>query len=97
MSKMKNIQNILKHFREGTLFNIHMQDNGLIYAGEEYKALTWMDALVYDCPVTQRDGNPVEISALWYNGVRFALELAEKAGDRKFIDEWKLDGHNKRC
>lgn len=83
------IKHILTHFRDGTLFNIHMQENGLIYAGTEFKALTWMDAIVYDTPVTQRDGNPVEISALWYNGIRFALELAEKAGDKKFTGDWK--------
>jgi predicted glycogen debranching enzyme len=85
----KHIKHILQHFREGTLFNIRMQENGLIHAGEAFKALTWMDAVVYDSPVTQRDGNPVEISALWYNGIRFALELADKAGDKKFIDEWQ--------
>jgi len=85
----KNIKHILTHFREGTLFNIHMMNNGLISAGEEFKALTWMDAIVYDTPVTQRDGCPVEISALWYNGIRFALELAEASGDRKFTGEWK--------
>ena len=55
----KHIKHILHHFRAGTLFNIHMQENGLIHAGEEFKALTWMDAVVYDSPVTQRDGNPV--------------------------------------
>ena len=85
----KHIKHILLHFREGTLFNIHMQENGLIHAGEEHKALTWMDAVVYDSPVTQRDGYPVEISALWYNDIRFALDLAEKAGDHTFINEWK--------
>lgn len=85
----KHIKHILHYFRTGTMFNIHMQENGMIHAGEEFKALTWMDAVVYDCPVTQRDGNPVEISALWYNDIRFALELAEKAGEKKFIDEWK--------
>ncbi len=85
----RSIKSILKHFREGTLFNIHMQDNGLIFAGEEFKALTWMDAIVYDTPVTQRDGNPVEISALWYNAVRFALELAEASGDQAFVKQWK--------
>ena len=85
----KHIKHILTHFREGTLFNIHMQKNGLIHAGAEFKALTWMDAVVYDTPVTPRDGNPVEISALWYNGIKFALELAEAAGDKKFTGEWK--------
>ena len=37
---------ILEGFRDGTMFNIKMQDNGLIYAGEQGKAVTWMDAVV---------------------------------------------------
>jgi predicted glycogen debranching enzyme len=82
------IKHILTHFRQGTLFNIHMEENGLIYAGQESKALTWMDAVVHGTPVTQRDGYPVEISALWYNGIRFALDLAEAAGDKKFVSDW---------
>lgn len=85
----KHIRHILTHFREGTLYNIHMQEDGLIYAGTEFKALTWMDAVVYDTPVTQRDGNPVEVSALWYNAIRFALELAEASGDNRFVNQWK--------
>ncbi|MFC2112512.1 amylo-alpha-1,6-glucosidase [Bacteroidota bacterium] len=85
----KNIKHILTNFRKGTIYNIHMQKNGLIHAGAEFKALTWMDAVVYDTPVTPRDGNPVEISALWYNGISFALELAKAAGDKEFISEWK--------
>src|SRR5208337_3871499 len=32
----------------------------------------------------------VEISALWFNAVMFCLELAEKAGDTKFTDDWKV-------
>jgi len=79
---------ILAAYREGASFNIRMQENGLIWAGEEGKALTWMDAVVDGYPVTQRKGFAVEINALWYNAVKFALELAEKAGDNKFIKEW---------
>ena len=85
----KHIKNILKYYRQGTLYNIRMGDNGLIDAGVEGKALTWMDAIVDGIPVTPRIGAPVEISALWYNAVSFSLELAEKAGDTKFIQEWK--------
>ncbi len=80
---------ILAAYREGTSFNIRMQENGLIWAGEEGKALTWMDAVVDGYPVTQRKGFAVEINALWYNAVKFALELAEKAGDNKFVKEWE--------
>ncbi len=79
---------ILAAYREGASFNIRMQENGLIWAGEEGKALTWMDAVVDGYPVTQRKGFAVEINALWYNAIKFALELAEKAGDNKFVKEW---------
>lgn len=85
----RHIKNILKFYRQGTLYNIKMLDNGLIYAGVEGKALTWMDAIVNGIAVTPRIGSPVEINALWYNAVRFSLELAEKAGDNNFIQEWK--------
>jgi len=78
---------ILAAYRNGASFNIRMQENGLIWAGEEGKALTWMDAVVDGYPVTQRKGFAVEINALWYNAVKFALELAEKAGDNKFVME----------
>jgi predicted glycogen debranching enzyme len=80
--KMKSI---LYHFRNGTLFNIKMQENGLIYAGLEGKALTWMDATIKGQPVTPRTGYNVEINALWFNAIMFILELAEKFEDNEFI------------
>jgi len=79
---------ILEGFRDGTMYNIKMQDNGLIYAGITGKALTWMDAVVNGKPVTPRIGMPVEINALWYNAVMFAIEVAELAGAKSFVDEW---------
>ena len=84
------MKTILENFRKGTLpYNIGMHENGLIYAGQEGKALTWMDAVVNGKGVTPRIGYPVEIQALWYNAVKFTLELAEKADDRKFVKAWK--------
>ena len=80
---------VLNAYRNGTMFNIRMLENGLIWAGEEGKALTWMDALTSSGPVTPRMGMPVEINGLWYNAVCVSLEWAEKAGDKKFIKEWK--------
>jgi predicted glycogen debranching enzyme len=85
----KKMQMILDGYREGTLFNIHMQDDCLIYAGEAGKALTWMDAIVHGKAVTPRIGLPVDINALWYNAVCFSLELAKTAGDEKFIKAWQ--------
>jgi predicted glycogen debranching enzyme len=83
------MKSILKFYKEGTLYNIHMLPNGLIYAGEPGKALTWMDAVVNGKPVTPRIGCPVEINALWYNAVKFTLELAEKEDDTAFVKKWK--------
>jgi predicted glycogen debranching enzyme len=80
---------ILEGFRDGAGYGIKMQDDGLIYAGERGKALTWMDALVDGVPVTGRIGCPVEISALWYNAVQFALEAARLAGDTKWAKQWQ--------
>jgi predicted glycogen debranching enzyme len=80
---------ILMNFRYGTYFNIHMLDNGLLYAGVPGIAVTWMDAVVEGKPVTPRIGLPVEVNALWYNAIMFAMELAQKADDQEFVNEWK--------
>jgi glycogen debranching enzyme len=32
---------------------------------------------------------PVEINALWYNAICFAVDLAGSAGDKNFVDHWK--------
>jgi predicted glycogen debranching enzyme len=81
-------KSVLNAYRQGTMFNIHMRDNGLIYAFEPGKALTWMDAIVNGVPATQRGGYAVEINALWYNAISFALEMAITAKDRKFFKEY---------
>jgi len=82
------MKSILEAYREGTAFGIKMHENGLIYAGEKGKALTWMDAVVNGKPVTPRIGYAVEINALWYNALMFSLELAKKARDNDFISRW---------
>ncbi len=85
----KIIKSILYGFKEGTIHNIRMLENGLIYAGENGKALTWMDAVVNGKPVTPRMGMPVEINALWYNAIMFSIEIAQKAKDDDFVNEWQ--------
>jgi predicted glycogen debranching enzyme len=81
--------NILNSYKNGTDYNIHMLENGLISADCTGVALTWMNAYSGGKPVTPRYGCPVEINALWYNAICFALELATEAKDKKFTKEWK--------
>lgn len=83
------LTNILTYYRQGTLYNIRMDDDGLISAGQEGYSLTWMDAVIGDHHVTPRRGKPVEINALWYNAVCFCVEAARSAGDDTFVKEWE--------
>jgi predicted glycogen debranching enzyme len=83
------INHILDKYREGTLYNIHMKENGLLYGGQKDIALTWMDAVVNGVPVTPRAGFTVELNALWYNAICFSLEMAKQAKDEKFIAKWR--------
>ena len=85
----KTLVQILKAYRDGTDFNIKMLDNGLINADTTGVALTWMNAYSKGKPVTPRYGCPVEVNALWYNAVCFALELARETNDEAFIEEWE--------
>lgn len=79
---------ILWHLR-GTRFNIHVDTDGLLFAGEEGVQLTWMDAKIGDWVITPRIGKPVEIQALWYNALRIMADLAARFGDAE--DEARYD------
>lgn len=68
---------------KGTRYQIHVDDDGLLYSGEPGVQLTWMDAKVGDWVVTPRHGKPVEIQALWYNALRVMEQLATKFKDGK--------------
>ena len=86
----KKMAMILNGYKNGTDYNIKMQEaTGLISGGVPGKALTWMDAIAEGKPVTPRMGMPVEINALWYNAIRFFIELIEKAKANEDISEWQ--------
>ena len=79
---------IIDWHRRGTRYNIHLDDDGLIYAGETGVQLTWMDAKVEDWVVTPRIGKPVEINALWYNALIIMSEFARLLGksDAEYLE-----------
>lgn len=75
------LKKIISSHIQGTHFNIHMEADGLIAAGDRDTQLTWMDAKVDDWVVTPRQGKPVEINALWYNALRVQEKLAHRFGE----------------
>ncbi|HAN76490.1 MAG TPA: amylo-alpha-1,6-glucosidase [Bacteroidales bacterium] len=80
---------ILNKFKTNSCPNIHMAENGLIHADSTGHPLTWMDTISNNMPVTKRPGYVVEVNALWYNAIAFAVNLSEKFGDTKFVSTWK--------
>jgi predicted glycogen debranching enzyme len=65
----------------GTRYGIRADPaDGLLTQGAPGEALTWMDARVYGVPVTQRTGKPVEVNALWVNGLAVVGDLADRVG-----------------
>ena len=82
------MKELLAAYRRG-VGGVAVHDNGLVWASAPGKALTWMNALAGGVPVVSRDGYPVEINALWYNAVCYALELASRFGEEEFVGEWK--------
>lgn len=82
------MKELLAAYRRG-VGGVAVHDNGLVWASAPDKALTWMNAVADGVPVVSRDGYPVEINALWYNAVCYALELASRFGEEEFVGEWK--------
>jgi predicted glycogen debranching enzyme len=71
---------IIEWHCRGTRYNIHLDADGLLYAGETGVQLTWMDAKIGDWVVTPRIGKPIEINALWYSALRTMVQFAQQIG-----------------
>ena len=74
------LKDIIAWHAKGTRYQIHVDGDGLIYAGELSVQLTWMDAKVDDWVVTPRIGKPVEINALWIHALRLMAKFAQQIG-----------------
>lgn len=71
------MESIINGYYEGTKFNIHMDTDYLIAAGEGLDQVTWMDVRFEDILPTPRHGKPVEINAYWYNALKIMQKVYE--------------------
>ncbi|MFK8185587.1 MAG: amylo-alpha-1,6-glucosidase [Phormidesmis sp.] len=98
------LQEVIDWHQRGTRYNIQLDNDGLLYAGEKGHQLTWMDAKVDDWVVTPRIGKPVEINALWCNALRCMVSFSQQlnqsaaayqqllsASEAGFERFWQLD------
>jgi predicted glycogen debranching enzyme len=75
------LRDVITWHDRGTRYRIHVDTDGLLYAGEPGVQLTWMDAKVGDWVVTPRQGKAVEINALWCNALMIFAELSKRFGN----------------
>ncbi len=80
------IRQIVDAYGQGRVPFISVDVEGFLNVGDENTQLTWMDATANGRPVTPRHGQPVEISALWYNALAFSDWLARKLDARNWRD-----------
>jgi len=66
--------------QRGTRYNIHVAEDGLLASGTAGTQLTWMDVKIGEEVPTPRHGKAVELSALWYNTMRWMTRLAATQG-----------------
>jgi len=74
---------VVRAYREGADFGIGMDDDGLIFAGDQTTQLTWMDARRNGVVFTPRHGKAVEVNALWHHGL---VLLGRTVGDSSLIE-----------
>jgi predicted glycogen debranching enzyme len=77
------ILQIIEQYRHGTGLGICADEDGLLCTHAPGLATTWMNAKIGDWVITPRAGRPVELNALWYNAVRIAQTLCQRAGDHR--------------
>ena len=81
----KTLTEITDWHLRGTIFGIHMDEDGLIAHGPQ---LTWMDAATIDRFVTPRNGKAVEIQALWYNLLKTMQLLAKQFNETDKAEQY---------
>lgn len=82
------LREIIAWHRRGTRYRIHLAEDGLLYAGEPGVQLTWMDAKIGDRVITPRIGKPIEINALWYDGLRNLAFWSERLSHSQIAAEF---------
>ena len=84
----ETLKTILNTFKNREHKTMRMDDNGLVWSDDLSHPLTWFNAENNYGPIVPRNGYVVEVNALWYNAVCYALELAKEAKDKTFLSEW---------
>lgn len=79
-------RDIIQSFTSTDHKTFFVDKDGLIEIRSGNHALTWMDAKVYNNPVTPRNGKPIEINALWFNALCAYKEMLKAQSKTKALE-----------
>ena len=95
------LKDIIENYSNGITFsdnNIFLDEDGLIYSGNENTQNTWMDAKYENMVATPRYGKVVEINAMWYNALMIMSGLTKKCAKiGKRIESKKYEKMAEKC
>lgn len=74
------LNEIMAFILSGKHPNLFVHDNGLVYSNGKEIACTWMNSTLDGRPLVPRSGYIVEFNALWYNALKFQIELIGQFG-----------------
>lgn len=80
---LENVSSIILNYLFEEIHPFSVAEDGLIEIRKGDYALTWMDAKLYNHPVTPRFGKPIEINALWYNALCAARDMLKMSKIRE--------------
>ncbi len=84
------VKSIIDYIANDKHVNIEATESGLLYIHAWQVAQTWMNAkTAMGTPVTPRSGFVVEINALWYNALMFAVEAMNECNEGSQSDSYE--------
>ncbi len=79
---------IIQYILQSKHPNLFPHQNGLLYTHGVDRAVSWMNAMQDGRPVVPRTGYLVEINALWYHALSFAIELLDMDGNKQKVTQY---------
>ena len=79
----KLIKDLMRYITANKHPNLRLMTNGLVWTDGKQQPATWMNSILYGKPVNPRTGYVVEINALWYNALCFAVEILKESAPQQ--------------
>ncbi len=86
---MPAVYHVLNSLKNGVDSRVKVTPDLGVYVEPGPYAMTWMDAMVNGQPVTPRHGYAVDIDALMFNAVSFAVDWSKSQHNDHFAREWE--------